>query len=191
MESTWQRFNHRWIIPFFSALTLIRRPLTRPLARKIARVRNQLRLEHPLNMRFEQRLAHWNFLRSRRLYECGVHRGGLQGISSAFLRSANAEATAGATLRQTIKANAYRGKRLCFSGNMKAEQVEQRAALYIHTNRDQRLQVDECELQGTHDWTRYEATISIPEDALFISFGCALHGKGRLWLANTSLEVIA
>lgn len=188
MSSTWQRINHQWIIPPFSTLTRFRRKLTQPLERTLKRELNRLRLKHPTNMHFEQQFLHWSFFRSRRSYERGIDASNVQEMPGAFLRSTTAEATAAATLRQTIKANEYRGKQLRFSGNVKVEQVEQQAGLYIHTNKDQRLQSNM--VQGTHDWTRYEAIISIPEDALYISFGFALYGKGQVWLANAQLEAI-
>jgi len=95
-----------------------------------------------------------------------------------------------ATLRQTIKADDYRGKQLRFSGEVKVEQVEQQAGLYIRTNgRDERLRSQNV-LQGTHDWMRYEATIPVSQDAFFIRFGLVLHGKGQIWLANARLDVI-
>jgi hypothetical protein len=190
MSSTWQRINHQWIIPPLSALTRFRRKLTQPLERKLKRELNRFRLKHPTNMHFEQQFLHWSFFRSRRSYERGIDVSTLQEMPSAFLRSTTAEATAAATIRQTIKANEYRGKQLRFSGNMKVEQVEQQAGLYIHTNKDQRLQSHMVMVPGTHDWTRYEAIISVPKDALYISFGFALYGKGQVWLANARLEAV-
>jgi len=95
-----------------------------------------------------------------------------------------------ATLRQTIKADDYRGKQLRFSGEVKVEQVEQQAGLYIRTNgRDERLRSQNV-VQGTDEWMRYEATIPVAQDALFIRFGLVLHGKGQIWLANARLDVI-
>lgn len=123
-------------------------------------------------------------------YESGVDTRGLQGISSAFLRSTVAGAQAFATLRQTIKADDYRGKRLRFSGDVKVEQVEQQAGLYIRTNRrDERLRPENV-AQGTHDWMRYEAIVPVAENAPFIRFGLVLYGKGQIWLANAQMEVI-
>jgi len=95
-----------------------------------------------------------------------------------------------ATLRQTIKADDYRGKQLRFSGEVKVEQVEQQAGLYIRTSRREERLRPENVVRGTHDWMRYEATIPVAEDASFIRFGLVLYGKGQIWLANPQLEVI-
>ena len=126
-------------------------------------------------------------------YEGGVVTSGLQGRSSAFLRSTKASAQALATLRQTIKADDYRGQQLRFSGEIKVEQVEQQAGLYIRASGQpvhERLRPENV-VQGTRDWMRSEATIPVAEDASFIRFGLVLYGKGQVWLANAQLEVIA
>jgi len=147
-------------------------------------------LKHPANMRFEQHLHHWKTMGPRTTHESGVVTSGLQGKPSAFLRSTKASAQVVATLRQTIKADTYRGKHLRFSGDIKVEHVEQQAGLYIRTNKQGERLRPENVVQGTHDWMRYEATIPVPEDALFIRFGLVLYSTGQIWLANAQLEVI-
>jgi hypothetical protein len=147
-------------------------------------------LKHPANLRFEQQLRHWKMIGPRTTHQSGVVPASQEGRSSAFLRSTHASPSVVATLRQTIKADDYRGKLLRFSGEVKVEQVEQQAGLYIRTNgRDERLRSENM-VQGTHDWRRHAATLAIPEDALFIRFGLVLSGTGQIWLANAQLEVI-
>jgi hypothetical protein len=186
LNSVWQQINHQWIIPPLSALTRFRRKLTRPLSQKL----NESRLKHPVNMHFKQHLRHWKTMGALPQYESGIDTKGFQGISSAFLRSTVAGAQAFATLRQTIKADDYREKRLRFSGDVKVEQVEQQTGLYIRTSRREERLRPENVVRGTHDWMRYEATIPVAEDATFIRFGLVLYGKGRIWLANARLDVI-
>ena len=183
------QFNRNWAIPAFSAITLFRRRLTRPLMTLRSKVERELWLTHPANMRFEQHLHHWITV-GPRTHESGVVTSGPQGRSSAFLGSTKASTSTLATLRQTIKADHYRGKRLRFSGEMKVEQVEQQAGLYIRTSRREERLRPENVVRGTHDWMRYEATIPVAEDASFIRFGLVLYGTGRIWLANAQLEVI-
>jgi hypothetical protein len=189
MSSLWQQINHQWIIPPLSALTRFRRKLMRGMSK----VERELWLKHPANMHFEQHLRHWRLMGARTTHESGIDTRGQEGISGAFLRSTNADAEVVATLRQTIKADDYRGKQLRFSGDVKVEQAEQQAGLYIRTNRqhvrDGRLRPENV-ARGTHDWMRYEATIPVPEDALFIRFGIGLQGKGQIWLAHAQLDVI-
>jgi hypothetical protein len=190
------------VIPFFSALTRLRRKVTRPLLREL----NRPRLKHPTNMDFGRHLCHWRFmdfeqhLRHWRsmgrspLYKSGIDTSILQATSSAFLRSTTAAAESAAALRQAIKADEYRGKYLRFSGDVKVERVEQQAGLWVEAiipphRRGERLKPENV-VQGTYGWMRYEETIPIPEDAHFIRFGVILHGQGQIWLANARLEVI-
>jgi len=175
-------------LEYFSAPIGIMRNFMWRLVLKRAEQRSWLK--HPANMRFEQHLHHWKTMGPRTTHESGVATSGLQGRSSAFLRSTVADASVFATLRQTIKADTYRGKHLRFSGDIKVEHVEQQAGLYIRTNKQGERLRPENGVQGTHDWMRYEATIPVAEDALFIRFGLVLYGTGQIWLANAQLEVI-
>ena len=183
------------------------------------RIEQRSWLKHPANMHFEQGLRHWVTVAPS-----GVVTSDLQGRSSAFLRVSKVpnagiphilpQKLVGMTLRQTIKADDYRGKQLRFSGEVKAEQVEQLGGLYIRTNvlhwkriqeefgveqpGDPSIQANRPDekvrhlhlVQGTHDWKRYEVTVPVAEDALFIRFGLVLYGRGQIWLANARLEVI-
>ena len=175
-------------LEYFSAPIGIMRNFMWRLVLKRAEQRSWLK--HPANMRFEQHLHHWKTMGPRTTHESGVVTSGLQGKPSAFLRSTKASAQVVATLRQTIKADTYRGKHLRFSGDIKVEHVEQQAGLYIRTNKQGERLRPENGVQGTHDWIRYEATIPVAEDALFIRFGLVLYGTGQIWLANAQLEVI-
>jgi hypothetical protein len=183
------------------------------------RIEQRSWLKHPANMHFEQGLRHWVTVAPS-----GVVTSDLQGRSSAFLRVSKVpnagiphilpQKLVGMTLRQTIKADDYRGKQLRFSGEVKAEQVEQLGGLYIRTNvlhwkriqeefgveqpGDPSIQANRPDekvrpqhlVQGTHDWMRCEATVPVAEDALFIRFGLVLYGKGQIWLRDAQLEVI-
>lgn len=191
----WERFNHTVAIPMFGSLTLFRRRITRPLLvllhKGMSQGERERWLKHPANMRFEQRLRHW-VPEGPQTYECGVVRAGREGRSSVYLRSRKASAHPPATLRQTIKADNYRGKQLRFSGEVKVEQVEEQAGLYIRTSTrpaHERLRPENV-VRGTHDWMRYEATVPVAEDALFIRFGLLLKGSGQLWLRDAQLEVV-
>jgi len=83
MNSGWQHFNHQWIIPPLSALTCLRRRITRPLRSKVERA---LCLKHPANMQFERHLHHWRMMAPRTTHERGVVRSSREGQASAFLR---------------------------------------------------------------------------------------------------------
>src|SRR2546425_8250851 len=100
-------------LEYFSAPIGIMRNFMWRLVLKRAEQRSWLK--YPTNMRLERQLHHWKTMGPRTTHESGVVASGLQGISSAFLRSTVADASVFATLRQTIKAGDYRGKQLPFS----------------------------------------------------------------------------
>jgi hypothetical protein len=175
-------------LEYFNApITIVRNSLRRLVFKRVAQ---RSWLKYPTNMHFEQRLHQWVLMAPRSTHESGVDTSGHQGMASAFLKSTVADVQIVATLRQTIKADDYRGKQLRFSGEVKAAQVKQQAGLYIRTNKQGVRLRPENVVQGTHDWKRYEATILVAEDALFIRFGLALTSAGQVWLANARLEVI-
>jgi hypothetical protein len=228
----WQHFDHTVAIPFFGSLTLFRRRLMRPLTSKMKqrrieadrrlapqRFEAELRswLHYPANMHFEEGLRHWVAPDNPRALKRGFVKSGVvtsdrSGRSSAFLLLTITPNPV-ITLRQTIKADDYRGKQLRFSGEVKAEQVDKQGGLYIRTDvirwgylneqfgveqpGDPSIEVNrpgekvpQHLVQGTRDWMRCEATVPVAEDAVFIRFGLVLYGKGQIWLANAQLEVM-
>jgi hypothetical protein len=203
----WQQLNHTWaceltlfrrkhLDPFRWKLRILGRELLRPFLRSSL-------LKYPTNLLFEQHLQQWRFFGDVSQYECGVDTSALPGTSSAFLRSTVAHAEF-ARLEQAIKPDDYRGKHLRFSGEVKAEHVEQQAGLRIRIMTPPSMRQDERSrpgrerlrqeqwVQGTQDWMRYELTlpVPVPEDARAIVFGLILIGAGQVWLANAQLEVI-
>jgi len=207
-------------LEYFSAPIGIMRNFIHRLTWRLEKRREERSwLKHPANMHFEQGLRHW-----LAMAQSGVVTSDRSGRESAFLRVSQVpnagipsilpQKLVGMTLRQTIKADDYRGKQLRFSGEVKAEQVEHLGGLYIRTNvlHWKRIQEEfEVEqpgdpsieanrpdekvrpqhlVQGTHDWMRCEATVPVAEDALFIRFGLVLYGKGQIWLRDAQLEVI-
>jgi hypothetical protein len=181
------------------------------------RIEQRSWLKHPANMHFDQGLRHWVTVdcpQCPKAFKSGVVTADRSGRSSAFLRVYEVSSAGMMTLRQTIKADDYRGKQLRFSGEVKTEQVEQQAGLYVRTNAiywkrtqegigvelldDSSVQGNRADekvrpqhlVQGTQDWMRCEATVPVAKDALFIRFGLILYGKGQIWLRDARLEVI-
>jgi hypothetical protein len=207
-------------LEWFSAPTDFMRHLWLPLTRELSRpFIHASRLNSPTNMHFERQLHHWRgphgwkSYRGRKPYESGIDPAGFQGLPGVFLRSkARAASDIEAVVKfhdidvmltQAIKADTYRGKHVHFSGDVKADHVEPRAGLVIdillnppkklrkrwHQKRIESVRQEQL-AQGTHDWVRYETTITVPVHAQYIDFGVILHGTGQIWLANAQLELI-
>jgi hypothetical protein len=101
-----------------------------------------------------------------------------------------------AALAQTIKAEAYRGKRLQFSAAVRSENVENRAALFMRVGgtHGQMLAFDNMRnrpITGTNEWARHAIVLDMAEEAETIVFGLLLSLQGQVWMADVHLEVVS
>jgi hypothetical protein len=118
------------------------------------------------------------------------------GKASAFARSKSATTTARAVaLRQSVKADPFRGQRVRLSGWLKAEKVEEWAGLWLRIDGEQgvRLSLDNMQhrrVKGTTDWQQYELVLDVPEHAIAVSFGLVLAGKGQAWMDDLRLDKV-
>jgi hypothetical protein len=119
------------------------------------------------------------------------------GKASAFARSKAATTTARAVaLRQSVKADPFRGQRVRLSGWLKGEKVEEWAGLWLRVDGEQgvRLSLDNMQhrrVKGTTDWHHYELVLDVPENAVAVSFGLVLAGKGQAWMDDLRLDQVA
>ena len=119
------------------------------------------------------------------------------GKASAFARSRAATTTARAVvLRQAVKADPFRGQRVRLSGWLKGEKVEEWAGLWLRIDGEQgfRLSLDNMRhrrVKGTTDWRHYELVLDVPENAVAVSFGMVLAGKGQAWMDDLRLDTVA
>jgi len=108
---------------------------------------------------------------------------------------AKPEPTEFAALLQQIKAEAYRSKRLQFSATLRAENVKNRAALFMRIGRadGKMLAFDNMRnraVTGTNDWSPYAIVLDVAEEAENIVFGFLLSLEGQIWMADVQLEVV-
>ena len=116
-------------LEYFSApISVVRNFIHRLTWRLEKRIEERSWLKHPANMHFEQGLRHWVAMAPRG----GIVTSDRSGRFSALLQVTEVptvgmphilpQKLAGLTLRQTIKADDYRGKQLRFSGEVKVEE---------------------------------------------------------------------
>jgi hypothetical protein len=126
----------------------------------------------------------------------GSRRTGGQGYAGATIR-ANVESPRGsALLAQSIRADAFRGKRVRLSGYLKTIGVnEGTAVLFMRVDGDgQVLTSDYMQnrpLMLTTDWARQEIVLDIPRNAIGFTYGMLLGGSGQAWLDDLALEVVS
>lgn len=147
----------------------------------------------PRNMDFADGLDRWDldgsFLReageSRQHDYTAAAEGG-----SAMLSAAAAQPGGSAALMQTIFAEDYRGATVVFRGEIRTAPLTYEAGLRVEILRH-RLRVRDDQgvtiAGGCPDWTRYEITAAVPEDADMMRFGSTLTGPGRIMLRNAEL----
>lgn len=100
-----------------------------------------------------------------------------------------------AALAQQIKAEAYRGKRVCFSAVLRAQDVQNRAALFMRVSgtNGQLLAFDNMRdrfITGSVGWEHHQIVLDVSEQAEDIVFGFLLSLEGQVWMADVSLETV-
>lgn len=97
---------------------------------------------------------------------------------------------------QSIDANAFRGKRVKFSGAVRinGESNDARAQLWFRVDRNEQ-QVGFFDNMGdrpitSSEWKYYEIVADIDQDAKVINIGMILLGKGKAWLDSVSFEEV-
>jgi len=102
---------------------------------------------------------------------------------------------AGACMQQ-FKADRFRGRRIRMSAQVKVENVEQGAGLFIAVQgpENEVLAHDEMEkrlIKGTADWEPYSIVLEVPEKSRVIYAGLALSGTGKVWIADVKFEAVS
>lgn len=115
------------------------------------------------------------------------------GKASARITFIGKKAEGFGTLMQTIKADDYRGKRIRMSAWMKTEDA-QSASLWLRIDgAKHNLGFDNMSdraVTGTTEWTEYALVLDVPEEAVNVSFGAIVAGKGQAWVDDCSIEVV-
>lgn len=118
------------------------------------------------------------------------------GRASAYLRlgAYKFKSDGFGALAQTIKAEAYRGRRVRLSAYVKTVEVEEYAGLWMRVDGAGRLlgfdNMTDRPIVGTSDWARYEVVLDVPEASVNIAFGLLLRGAGRVWVDDFHLEEV-
>lgn len=98
-------------------------------------------------------------------------------------------------LAQTFKAEFYHGKRIRYSATIRAENVENCAALFMRIAgpNGKRLAFDNLlnrQISGTQDWMHHAIVLDVAEEAEEIMLGFFLAEKGQIWVGDVKLEIV-
>lgn len=155
----------------------------------------------PRNLRFTEGLEHWSlrgsFLRDAsgghwQDYACGTGPGPAVATASGYLKAQVPGPAGFADLRQGILADAYRGRRVRLSADLKTADATDKAGLYLRIIDPARSRPPEIReqlsLHGTTGWTREHVEADVPADSVYLLFGITLTGPGQIWAANIRVE---
>jgi serine/threonine protein kinase len=115
---------------------------------------------------------------------------------SAFIRSNKPAPADFGTLMQTFAADAYRGKRLRFSAQVRSDHVADWAGLWMRIDskvRGETLAFDNMQdrsIQGTKDWQPHQVVLDVPQEAEAVALGVLLSGPGAVWLSGLRIEPV-
>jgi len=125
----------------------------------------------------------------------GARRDGGQGFAGATIKANVASPRGSAMLAQSVRADAYRGKRIRLSGYMKTIGVnEGTAVLFVRVDGEGVVQTSDYmqnrPLMLTTDWAKQEIVVDVPQTAIGVTFGFMLGGSGQTWLDDVALEIV-
>lgn len=129
-------------------------------------------------------------------YEVDIVDEAFTGSASARYRSTKSKTGGFGTLMQSILPGEYAGKRIRLSAQVKSEDIESWAGLWLRVDGKGRgsLQFDNMRdrpIEGTTSWNRYEIVLDVPEEATNVAFGILVSGAGTVWMDDLEIEIVS
>ena len=99
-------------------------------------------------------------------------------------------------IRQGIKPDSLRGRRVRFTGYVRTDLVEGFAGLWMRVDGAGVMEVlafdnmASRKIEGVTPWTRYDVVLDVPAGASMIVLGVLMVGQGRVWFDDASLEPV-
>lgn len=95
---------------------------------------------------------------------------------------------------QTIKADAYRGKRVRLSAWVKTKSPDSQAQLWFRLDALKRGpgfdNMGNRPIKGVTDWQKYDLVLDVPDDVVAMVFGTMSFNQGTIWVDDFSLEIV-
>jgi hypothetical protein len=138
-------------------------------------------------------------------YEFGIDSSAsYNGQPSTCLKSKNgasAEGYGGLGSTASLVLHPYRGKRVRFSANVKAEGVNGWAGLWMRVDGDDEPKnshsstvgydnMQNRPITGTRGWQNYSVVLDVPKKVRDIHVGLLLTGTGAVWLNGVKVEIV-
>jgi hypothetical protein len=130
-------------------------------------------------------------------YETEIDKGPLPkgAATSAVLKSVVPQPHGFGTLMQTVKADAFRGKRVRLSSYVRSESVAGWAGLWMRVDgpRSLPLAFDNMQnrpISGTSHWRKCDVVLDVPVSAKGIALGLLLTGAGQVWMDALNITAV-
>lgn len=127
-----------------------------------------------------------------------VAQGRLLVLKSKAMDSALDAAHSFGTVMQEFSANDYRGKRIRLAAELKSNDIDGWAGLWMRVNglddkmtAFDNMSTDNRAIKGTTEFKRYEVVLDVTEDANLISIGVLLHGHGQVAVGKLEIDVVS
>lgn len=150
--------------------------------------------QQPTNLDFEAGSTGWSAADSNtQEYVSGVdsavaHLGHASGSIEALGNQPNGLGL----LRQSIKADEYRGKRVRISGYLTTGQLNGSASflMTIYGQQDQMIYANSRSISSSPDWRWVGIVFDVPANSDRLEYGLALIGAGQAWLDDVRIEFV-
>lgn len=129
-------------------------------------------------------------------YQMGLEPGGGANRGpAAFLKSKGTSVNGFGTMMQQFAADDYRGKRVRLSADVRSENVQKWAGLWLRIDADpgRVLAFDNMAkrpIVGTTGWQRHEVVLDVSSEAKLIALGVLITDAGAVWLGDVRFEVV-
>jgi len=128
-------------------------------------------------------------------YQSGIDKSvKYSGSASAFVSSKTQDSTQWSTLMQTIKSDAYEGKRVRLSAWVKTDRLNKWCGLWMRV--DKRAgstafdNMQDRPIKGTTDWKQYAVVLDVDTGSIDIAFGILVEGAGKIWMDAVKIEIV-
>jgi hypothetical protein len=115
------------------------------------------------------------------------------GRQLGFIKSLNPSKRGFGTLMRTAGVEAFRGKRIQLTSYIKTVKAKSAGAWFRVNGEKKTLAFDNMSdrrIRGTQDWKQVSLVLDIPEDAVTVSYGIMLEGKGKVWFEQPVFQVV-
>ena len=98
------------------------------------------------------------------------------------------------SLMQRVQARDLAGKLLKYEGELRADGIDGWAGLWLRVDGDQTPNLffdnmSDRPIRGSTPWTRFELSVKLPEETVWLNYGIVMSGSGQLWADNCHILV--